>query len=87
MNLIGVHKRVALSVGGVLRLWYMRTRTVGSELIRSSQATRLTKRGDWWYHMLWWEFGFHVEDNLYFAGRVFLAEKNVTWETNFIGFV
>ncbi len=45
MSLERVHKRVVISVGGVLGLRYARTRTVGSELFRHSQTMRLTNGG------------------------------------------
>ncbi len=44
MSLVRVHRRVAVSVGGVLGLRYAKIKTVGSELFRSSRAMRLTNR-------------------------------------------
>ncbi len=81
-------KTVVVSVGGVLGLQYARTRTVGSELFRSSQTMRLTDRGEGWCHKLRSEVRFLVEGNSpsSFAARVILAEKNVTWEINFMAF-
>ncbi len=91
MSLVRVHKRVVVSMGGVLELRYASARTVGSGLFRSSHAIRFTNRGgsgEKWCHKLRSEVGFHVEDNSSssLAGRTVLAKKNITWETNFMAF-
>ncbi len=44
MNLVRAHKRVVVSMGGVLGLRHASTRTVGSDLFRSSHAIRFTNR-------------------------------------------
>ncbi len=84
INLGKIHKRAVVSMGGVLGVPYARTRTVGSDLFRSSHAIR----GEEWYHRLGSEVGFHVEGNSSssFGGRTVLAENNVTWDTNVMVF-
>ncbi len=44
--------------------------------------------GDVWCYKLRSEVRFHIEDNYSssFAGETVVAEKNVTWETNFLDF-
>ncbi len=90
MSLVRVHKRVVVSMVGVLGLRCARTRTVGSEFFRSSHTMRFTVSEEGWCYKLLWEVGFHVEGNSSssssFAGRVVLAEKNVNWEINFMVF-
>ncbi len=49
MSLVRVHKRVVVSMGGVLGLQYARTRTIGSDLFRISHAIRLTNLVEVWY--------------------------------------
>ncbi len=41
-----IYKRVVVSMGGVLGQQYASTRTVGSDLFRSSHAMRFTNRGE-----------------------------------------
>ncbi len=89
MSLERVHKRVLVSIGGVLGLRYASTRTVGSDFFGNSHVISFTnKGGSWevWCQKLRLEVGFHVEGNSSssFGGRTVLAEKNVTWETNFM---
>ncbi len=43
-SLVREHKKVVVSVGGVLGLRYARTSTVGSVLFKSSHAMRFTNR-------------------------------------------
>ncbi len=64
--------RVVVSVGGVLGARYMRTKTVGSELFRSSQAMRLPNRGRGWALVVE-----HGNSSSSFAGRTALVERNV----------
>ncbi len=47
-SLVRVHKKVVVSVGGVLGLRYARTSTVGSVLFKSSHAIIFTNRGKEW---------------------------------------
>ncbi len=63
--------RVVVSVGGVLGARYMRTKTVGPELFRSSQAMRLPNRGRGWALVV--EHG----NSSSYAGRTALVERNV----------
>ncbi len=62
--------RVVVSVGGVLGARYMRTKTVGSELFRSSM--RLPNRGRGWALVV--EHGNSCSS---FTGRTALVERNV----------
>ncbi len=48
MSVERVHKRVVVSMGGVLGLRYASTRTVGSYLFRSSHSISFTSRGREW---------------------------------------
>ncbi len=76
----------------MLGLRYARTSTVGSVLFKSSHAMRFTNGGrewGWVDYKLRSDVGFHVEGNSpsSFAGGTVVAEKNVTWETNFMVFM
>ncbi len=48
MSLVRVHKKVVVSVGGVLGLRYARTTTIGSVLFKSSYEMRFKNRGREW---------------------------------------
>ncbi len=48
MSLVRVHKKVMVSVGGVLGLRYARASTVGSVLFKSLHTMRFTYRGREW---------------------------------------
>ncbi len=47
-SLVREHKKMVVSVGGVLGLRYARTSTIGSVLFKSSQAMKFTTGGREW---------------------------------------
>ncbi len=79
-------------MGGVLGLRYARTSTVESVLFKSSHAMRFTNRGEGvgtgGVISCGRRLSFRLEGSSTssFAGGTVVAEKNVTWGTNFMVF-